>query len=106
MKTAYLSMKNITGDSADTKLRSKEMRSGKLIFVQYLVEEKSAPVFISYNNSRQMTAAGTLVLIGDMQERQWLSIPDLINPWRDVPLQITTEINQESRHGGGARASV
>lgn len=80
MKTAYLSMKNITSDTADSKLRSKEMRSSKLIFVQYLVDEKSAPVFISYNNSRQMTTAGTLVLIRDMQERQWLSIPDLINP--------------------------
>lgn len=80
MKTAYLSMKNITGDTADTKLKSKEMRSSKLIFLQYLVDEKSAPVFISYNNSRQMTTAGTLVLIRDMQERQWLSIPDLINP--------------------------
>lgn len=56
------------------------MRSSKLIFVQYLVDEKSAPVFISYNNSRQMTTAGTLVLLRDMQERQWLSIPDLINP--------------------------
>lgn len=65
------------------------MRSSKLIFLQYLTEEKSAPVFISYNNSRQMTTAGTLVLIRDMQERQWLSIPDLINPWHDLPLKIT-----------------
>lgn len=54
-----------------------------------------------------MTTAGTLVLIRDMQERQWLSIPDLINPWHDVLLEITTQINQESRHGdGGARASA
>lgn len=65
------------------------MRSSKLIFLQYLVEEKSAPVFISYNNSRQMTTASTLVLIRGMQERQWLSIPDLINRWHDVPLKIT-----------------
>lgn len=65
------------------------MRSSKFIFLQYLAEEKSAPVFISYNNSRQMTTAGTLVLIRDMQERQWLSIPDLINPWHDVLLKIT-----------------
>lgn len=70
MKTAYLSVKNVTGDGADTKLRRKEMRSGKLIFEQYHAEEKSAPIFISYNNSRQMTTAGTLVLIRDMQERQ------------------------------------
>lgn len=82
------------------------MRSSKLIFLQYLAEEKSAPVFISYNNSRQMTTADTLVLIRDMQERQWLSIPDLINPWHDIPLKITKWIHQESRHGGGARASV
>lgn len=53
-----------------------------------------------------MTTAGTLVLIRDMQERQWLSIPDLINPWYDVPLEITKQINQESRQGGFARASV
>lgn len=56
------------------------MRGSKLIFLQYLAEEKSALVFISYNNSRQMTTAIALVLIKDMQERQWLSIPDLINP--------------------------
>lgn len=99
-------MKNITADRADSKLRSKEMRSGKLIFLQYLAKEKSAPVFISYNNSRQMTTAATLVLLRDMQERQWLSIPDLISPWHDVLLEITTRINQESRHVGGARASV
>lgn len=70
MKTAYLSVKNVTEDGADSKLRSKEMRSGKLIFEQYHTEEKSAPIFISYNNSRQMTTAGTLVLIRDMHERQ------------------------------------
>lgn len=65
------------------------MRRSKLIFLQYLAQEKSAPVFISYNNSRQMTTAGTFVLMRDMQERQWLSILDLINPWHDVPLKIT-----------------
>ncbi len=65
------------------------MRSSKLIFLQYLAEEKSAPVFISYNNSRQMTTASTLVLIRDIQERQWLSIPDLINPQHDGLLEIT-----------------
>lgn len=65
------------------------MKSSKLIFLQYPAEEKSAPVFISYNNSRQMTTAGTLVLIRDMQQRQWLSIPDLINPWHDALLKIT-----------------
>lgn len=80
MKTAYLSIKNITGDIADSILRTEEMRSSKLIFLQYLAEEKSAPVFISYNNSRQMTTASTFVLMRDMQERQWLSILDLINP--------------------------
>lgn len=65
------------------------MKSSKLIFLQYIAEKKSARVFISYNNSRQMTTAGALVLIRDMQERQWLSIPDLINPWRDLLLKIT-----------------
>lgn len=51
-------------------------------------EEKRALVLISYNNSRQMTTAGVLVLITDFLERQWPSIPDLINPWHDVLLQI------------------
>lgn len=53
-----------------------------------------------------MTTAGVLVLIRDFPERQWLSIPDLINPWHDVLLQIRKYINQGSRCGGGARASV
>lgn len=53
-----------------------------------------------------MTTASILVLIRDILERQWLSIPDLINHWHDVLLQITKKINQGSRCGGGARASV
>lgn len=65
------------------------MKSSKLIFPQYLAADKSALVFISYNNSRQMTTASTLVLIRDMQQRQWLSIPDLINLGHDVILEIT-----------------
>lgn len=48
----------------------------------------------------------SILLIKDMQERQRLSISDLINPWLDVFLKIIKRINQESRHGWGGGGGV